>query len=191
MQRNYRGVVLCLCAAALWFSNVHAQHEQHAKMQAMPKPEMMAVNKAVAVLTPTQSNTAGGVVTFTKVEGGVRVVADLTNVPAGEHGFHIHEFGDCSAADGTSAGGHFNPAKMEHAGPMAEKRHVGDLGNVTANAEGKAMLDYVDKHLAFMGPNSIIGRGLILHAQPDDLKTQPTGAAGGRIACGVIGVAKE
>lgn len=188
MKQSVLKTVLSVCATALWFTQACAQHEQH---QTMSKPEMTAPGKAVAVLVPTQGNTASGTVTFTKAEGGVRVVVNLSNVPPGDHGFHIHEFGDCSAADGTSAGGHFNPTKMDHAGPAAEKRHVGDLGNVTANAEGKVTLDYVDKHLAFMGPSSIIGRGLILHAQPDDLKTQPTGAAGGRIACGVIGVAKE
>lgn len=188
MKQSVLKTVLSVCATALWFTHACAQHEHH---QTMSKPEMAAPGKAVAVLTATQGNTASGVVTFTKVEGGVRVVVNLVNVPAGDHGFHIHEYGDCSAPDGTAAGGHFNPTKMDHAGPMAEKRHVGDLGNVTANAEGKVTLDYVDKHLAFMGANSIIGRGLILHAQPDDLKTQPTGAAGGRIACGVIGVAKE
>ena len=182
-KRNHG--MIALFAASLWITSACAQHEQHAKA------EMMAANKAVAVLSPTQGNTASGVITFTKVEGGVRVVANLSNVPAGDHGFHIHEFGDCSATDGTSAGGHFNPTKMDHAAPTAEKRHVGDLGNVTATAEGKVTLDYVDKHLAFSGANSIVGRGLILHAQPDDLKTQPTGAAGARIACGVIGVAKE
>ncbi len=182
-------LVACVLAI-MWLSNAGAQHEHHGQ-QAAAKMEMLSPNKAVAVLVPTQGNTASGVVTFTKVEGGVRVVANISNVPTGDHGFHIHEFGDCSAPDGTSAGGHFNPTKMEHAGPAAEKRHVGDLGNVTANADGKVMLDYVDQHLAFAGPNSLIGRGLILHAQPDDLKTQPTGAAGGRIACGVIGVAKE
>lgn len=191
MQFRINKVTLGILILSIWVTNACAQHEQHAQTQAAPKAEMMIVNKAVAVLAPTQGNTASGTVTFTKVEGGVRVIANLANVPAGEHGFHIHEFGDCSAADGTSAGGHFNPTKMEHAGPMAEKRHIGDLGNVTATAEGKVQLDYVDQHLAFMGPNSIVGRGLILHAQPDDLKTQPTGAAGARIACGVIGVAKE
>jgi Cu-Zn family superoxide dismutase len=150
----------------------------------------MAMAKAVAVLHATQGNTAQGVVTFTQEQGGVRVVAKLTGVPKGVHGFHIHEFGDCSSADGTSAGGHFNPTGMSHAGPTAEKRHVGDLGNVTADEQGNVALDYVDKHLAFSGANAIIGHAVILHANPDDFTTQPTGNAGGRIACGVIGVAK-
>lgn len=154
-------------------------------------PHEMSINKAVAVLHPTEGNTAYGVVTFTKEEGGVRVAANLSGVPAGAHGFHVHEYGDCSSMDGTSAGGHFNPEGMPHAGPDAAKRHVGDLGNITADETGNAQLDYLDTHLTFSGANSIIGRGLILHAQPDDLTSQPTGAAGARIACGVIGVAKE
>ncbi|NUO82963.1 superoxide dismutase family protein [candidate division KSB1 bacterium] len=191
MKLNSCRGILAVIAAGVWITNACAQHEHNAQTQSMPKTEMMSIHKAVAVLTPTQGNTASGVVTFTKVDGGVRVSANLMNVPVGDHGFHIHEFGDCSSADGVAAGGHFNPTKMDHAGPTAEKRHVGDLGNVTANAEGKVQLDYVDQHLAFAGPNSILGRGLILHAQPDDLKTQPTGAAGARIACGVIGIAKE
>lgn len=153
--------------------------------------EMSAVTKAVAVMHPTAGSTAKGLVTFTKEEGGVRVLAYFEGVSPGAHGFHVHEFGDCSSADGMAAGGHFNPENMEHAGPTAEKRHVGDLGNVTADDSGRVQLNYLDKHLTFSGPNSILGRGLILHAQPDDLKTQPTGAAGARIACGVIGVAKQ
>lgn len=148
------------------------------------------IPKAVAVLHPTQGNKAQGVVTFAKEEGGVRVVAKLTNVPKGVHGFHIHEFGDCSSPDGSAAGGHFNPTAMAHADRTAEKRHVGDLGNITADDQGNAQLDYVDKHLEFSGANSIIGHAVILHANPDDYTTQPTGNAGGRIACGVIGVAK-
>jgi Cu-Zn family superoxide dismutase len=148
------------------------------------------IGKAVAVLHPTQGNTAQGIVTFTKEEGGVRVVAKLTGVPKGVHGFHIHEFGDCSSPDGTAAGGHFNPTGMSHAGPAAEKRHLGDLGNITADDQGNASLDYLDKHLALSGDHTMIGHAVILHANPDDFTTQPTGNAGGRIACGVIGVGK-
>jgi Cu-Zn family superoxide dismutase len=156
------------------------------------KPETaISSKKAVAVLHPTAGNNVQGIVTFTEAENGVRVVAKLTGVPAGKHGFHIHEYGDCSAPDATSAGGHFNPTGMAHAGPTSEKRHVGDLGNILADEQGNAQLDYLDSHLTMNGANSIIGRGLILHAQPDDFTTQPTGAAGARIACGVIGVAKE
>jgi superoxide dismutase, Cu-Zn family len=148
------------------------------------------VTKAVALLRPLGSSGATGSVTFTKVEGGVRVVAKLSGLKEGAHGFHIHEFGDCSAPDGSSAGGHFNPAGASHAGPMDPQRHAGDMGNVTAGVDGAATLEYVDAQASFEGPNSILGRGLIVHANPDDLKTQPTGNAGGRIACGVVGAAK-
>jgi Cu-Zn family superoxide dismutase len=150
-----------------------------------------SVNKAVAVLHPTADNEAQGIVTFTKEEGGIRVVAQIKGLTPGKHGFHIHEFGDCSASNGTSAGGHFNPADKPHASPTDAERHVGDLGNITADESGVANLDWLDSNLTFSGPNSIIGRGVIVHAQEDDLTSQPTGNAGARVACGVIGIAKE
>lgn len=190
MNQRIRCINLGLITLALGFF-IFANEKLFAQDAAQHQHETMAVTKAVAVLHPTVGSNAKGMVMFTQEASGVRVVAVFEGVPAGVHGFHIHEFGDCSSADGAAAGGHFNPQSMEHAGPMIEKRHVGDLGNVTADDSGKAQLNYVDKQLAFSGPNSIIGRGVILHAQPDDLKTQPTGAAGARIACGVIGVAKQ
>jgi superoxide dismutase, Cu-Zn family len=147
-------------------------------------------SSAVCVLNPTAGNQAHGVVTFTKQAGGIKIVADLEGMTPGEHGFHVHEFGDCSAPDGISAGGHYNPDKKAHGGPMDMERHVGDLGKVTAGADGKAHYELMDTMVAFNGPHSIIGRGVILHAQPDDFKTQPTGNAGARIACGVIGIGK-
>jgi Cu-Zn family superoxide dismutase len=150
-----------------------------------------AVTKAIAVLSPTQGNSVHGVVTFTKLEfGGVRVVATVEGLTPGEHGFHVHAHGDCSAVDASSAGGHFNPEHKDHGGPDAPVRHVGDLGNLTADVLGKATYDRIDSKLALEGPNSIIGYGLIVHEKADDLKTQPTGNAGARVACGVIGVAK-
>ena len=114
----------------------------------------------------------------------------LSGLKEGSHGFHIHEFGDCSAPDGTSAGGHFNPSGEPHAGPKDAARHTGDLGNVEAGKDGTATLEYVDAKAAFDGPNSILGRGVIVHEKVDDLKTQPTGNAGARLACGVVGAAK-
>jgi Cu-Zn family superoxide dismutase len=147
--------------------------------------------KAVAVLHPTKGNSVSGVVTFTKTGAGVKVVAHIEGLTPGVHAFHIHEFGDCSSPDATSAGAHFNPTGMPHAGPDSEKRHMGDLGNVTADENGVANYERVDMHLAFDGPHSIIGRSVIVHEKADDFTTQPTGGAGGRVACGVIGIAKE
>lgn len=146
--------------------------------------------RAVAVLNPTENSQVRGLVTFTRVGSEIRVVADVTGLTPGKHGFHIHEFGDCSAKDGTSAGGHFNPATHPHGAPTDAQRHVGDLGNLEAGADGKAHLEWSDSKLALGGSSSIIGRGVIVHASVDDLKTQPTGNAGARLACGSIGVAK-
>ena len=148
------------------------------------------ITKAVATLHATKSGgEAAGKVTFTKVEGGVKVEAEITGLTPGMHGFHIHEFGDVSSPDALSAGGHFNPMKMDHGAPKDAKRHVGDMGNIEANAKGVAKFEYVDPTLKFMGATSIIGRGVIVHEKPDDFK-QPTGNAGGRVAAGTIGVAK-
>jgi Cu-Zn family superoxide dismutase len=149
-----------------------------------------SVQKAICVLYPTQGNSVSGNITFTKVDGGIKVVADLQGLSKGKHGFHIHEFGDCSSADGSAAGGHFNPEGKSHGAPMEMTRHMGDMGNIDADESGKAHLEYIDTMLSLEGDHSIIGRSVILHKNEDDLKTQPTGNAGPRIACGVIGIAK-
>ena len=151
----------------------------------------MNVAKAQAVLAPTAGNQVRGVVTFTADGDKVRVVADVTGLPPGSiHGFHVHELGDCSAGDASSAGGHYNPTGHQHSGPPMP-RHAGDLGNLQADSEGKAHLDLVVDNMAIgCGPAMILGRGVIVHSGSDDLKTQPTGNSGSRVACGVIGVAK-
>lgn len=146
--------------------------------------------KAIAVLGAASGSSVAGTVTFTSGSDGVTVVADISGLTPGKHGFHIHEFGDCSSPDAKSAGGHYNPMKHEHAGPDASNRHMGDLGNIEADASGKAHVEMKDKMLKLSGENSIIGYGVIVHEKADDMKTQPTGDAGGRVACGVIGVAK-
>ncbi|MEO5720123.1 MAG: superoxide dismutase family protein [Chthoniobacterales bacterium] len=146
--------------------------------------------KAIAVLSAASGSEVAGTITFASGSDGVKVVAAITGLKPGKHGFHVHEFGDCSAKDGTSAGGHYNPTKHPHAGPDAEMRHMGDLGNLEADASGKAHVEMTDKTLKLSGENSIVGYAVIVHEKADDLKSQPTGDAGGRVACGVIGVAK-
>lgn len=146
---------------------------------------------AIAILLPTQGSNVTGVVKFTKVDGGVRVEAHVEGLTPGVHGFHVHEYGDLSAPDGTSAGGHFNPQGHDHGAPDGDKRHVGDLGNLEADEDGHAHYDRVDSELALSGAHSIIGRGIVVHEKADDLKSQPTGDAGGRVAVGVIGIAKQ
>ena len=132
-----------------------------------------------------------GTVTFTKTSGGVHVVADIKGLTPGAHGFHIHEKGDCSDPEGKSAGGHFNPTGMAHGGPDAMPHHAGDFGNLTADASGTAKLDIVSKDISFDGANSILDRAVIVHAKADDLKSQPAGDSGARIACGVIKAASK
>lgn len=149
------------------------------------------LNRAVAVLHPTAGHTAAGTVTFTNVAGVYEVEAVLTGLEPGEHGFHIHEYGDCSAPDGTSAGGHFNPEDSMHGAPDDAVRHVGDLGNVTADSTGEARLEASDMYVSFRGEHSVIGRAVVVHAGADDFTSQPSGAAGPRVACGVIGIAAD
>ncbi|HTD67225.1 MAG TPA: superoxide dismutase family protein [Candidatus Limnocylindria bacterium] len=143
---------------------------------------------AMAELSPASGSNVRGTVHFYETPKGIRVVAKVSGLTPGLHGFHVHDKGDCSAPDASSAGGHFNPTSMKHGGPNDVERHAGDFGNITADASGEATFETVDSHISFDGPNSIIGRGVIVHANPDDLKSQtPTpGNAGKRVACGNI-----
>jgi Cu-Zn family superoxide dismutase len=162
-----------------------------ARAQATPEKSPGPL-KAVAVLHPTAGNNVSGTVTFTEVADGVQVEANIAGLTPGKHGFHVHEFGDCSAADAASAGAHFNPTNQPHAGPDVQARHVGDMGNVEADGSGAAKLNYVDREMSLKNDQrSIIGRSVIVHAKADDLKSQPTGDSGARVACGVIGRAKS
>lgn len=146
--------------------------------------------KAIAVLSSASGSKVTGTVAFTKSGDDLKIVADVTGLTPGKHGFHVHEFGDCSAPDAASAGGHFNPAKHQHGDRAASDRHIGDLGNLEADASGKAHLEWTDKMMKLNGEGSILGLAVIVHEKEDDLKSQPVGNAGGRLACGVIGVAK-
>jgi len=160
--------------------------------QAQPEEKSSAPLRAIALLHPTAGNKLSGTVTFTEVADGVQVRAEITGLAPGNHGFHVHEFGDCSAADASSAGAHFNPTNKPHAGPDAPERHVGDMGNVEADASGKATLEYLDHQISLTNDQqSAIGRSVVVHAKADDLKSQPAGDSGARIACGVIGRAKN
>ena len=147
---------------------------------------------AVAVVNPTAGNTCKGVVRFTLVDGKLKVVADLEGLtPGAKHGFHIHEFGDCTAPDAMSAGSHHDPHGTKwHGRPEDKKKHEGDLGNIDADAGGKAHYEVTLEDVTLEGGHApIIGHAVIVHARPDDFG-QPVGNAGGRIGCGVIGIAK-
>jgi Cu-Zn family superoxide dismutase len=144
--------------------------------------------RAFAHLEPTRGHKVSGAVHFYQVDGRVRVVAKVSGlVPGREHGFHIHEAGDCSSGDGMSAKGHFNPFGRLHGHFSGAERHAGDLPALKADADGFGGLEIeLDQITVTAGPASIVGRSVIVHADPDDYRTQPTGNAGARIACGVI-----
>jgi len=149
-----------------------------------------SVQKAVCVLYPTMGNNASGTIAFIKMNDGIKVVVDMQGLTRGLHGFHVHEYGDCSSADGSSAGGHFNPGMKSHGGPSEMNRHAGDMGNFEADDKGMAHYEYADHTMALEGPQSIIGRAVVVHKNADDMKSQPAGNSGPRIACGVIGIGK-
>ena len=141
---------------------------------------------AMANLNPSEGQTAKGTVHFQDLgEGSVEVVVDLTGVPPGEHGFHVHDKGDCGN-NGQNAGGHFNPSNMVHGAPDAQSHHAGDFGNVTAGANGEVHTRFETHSITVKeGAMSVVGHAVVLHGNPDDLVSQPAGNAGPRIACGV------
>ncbi len=164
--------------------------EEPAAAQPEARPAAGSALRAIARMEPKSGSSLDGAVVFTAFEGPMVMGGVLDGgEPASTHAIHIHEVGDCSAPDGTSAGPHFNPAGAPHGSPddPAGQQHAGDLGNITFDEHGQARFDRVlGDELTFKGETGIIGRSVIVHAEPDDFETQPTGAAGARIACGVI-----
>jgi Cu-Zn family superoxide dismutase len=166
-----------MVSSLIWFGSSHA-------LSAADSP-----TTAVAVLHPTVGQQCHGTVRFAQEGDSVKVVADLEGLNPGQmHAFHIHQYGDCSSPDGMSAGGHYNPEGHQHGLPDTENRHAGDLGNVQADAQGKAHYEITVNNITIAGAkNPIIGRAVIVHAKVDD-GGQPVGNAGARIGCGVIGI---
>jgi Cu-Zn family superoxide dismutase len=168
------------------------------RMTEAPDSSVAATDRmeyAAAELLPTMGNEARGSVTFTVTEGieGVHIEAQMTGLLPGQHGFHIHEIGDCSAPDGSSAGEHFAPDNTPHGSPddPPAERHAGDLGNIEAGANREAVFMRHDGLVSLLhGPPSILGKAIVVHEGPDDFETQPSGNAGSPIACGVIEAVK-
>ena len=141
---------------------------------------------AIAKLEPTKGSTTTGTVTFAQRMSRVVVTAEVRGLAPGEHGFHMHEKGDCSSGDGMSTGGHWNPDATPH-GPQSGAHHAGDMPSLVADANGNAKASFsLEGVTVAAGPKSVVGRGLIVHKDPDDYATQPTGNAGARVACAVI-----
>ena len=149
------------------------------------------VKEAVAVMSPTEGNNVRGVLRFTEANGKVTIVAEIEGLSKNQmHAMHIHQWGDITGQDGKATGGHYNPKSHDHGLPNKHPRHAGDLGNLEADASGKAKYELTVDNISIAGPkNPILGRGVIIHAKKDD-GGQPTGNAGPRIAQGVIGIRK-
>ncbi|MDC8771193.1 superoxide dismutase family protein [Roseateles albus] len=180
-------LALSACAAPVTGHADHPSGGAAGKGMGMGMGTGSMAGMAMASLTPTQGNNVRGMVMFHEKDGHVMVHAKLSGLKANaEHGFHLHEKGDCASADGTSAGGHFNPDGKPH-GPQTADHHAGDMPALKADANG-----FVDQKFMLHGPTvaagpaSINGRSVIVHIAPDDYATQPTGNSGARIACGVI-----
>ena len=150
-------------------------------------------SSAHAALAPASGSLVSGTLAFVPMGDGVHVTGDIGGLaPNSTHGFHIHETGDCSAADASSAGGHFNPAAQPHGRAGGGAHHAGDMDNLQANAEGVVHVDVRLRGVTLGGgaANDIAGRALVVHANADDYHSQPAGNAGARVACGVIRVTR-
>jgi Cu-Zn family superoxide dismutase len=180
-QKLLRSAILAalFLPALIWWTGLQSAESQE-------KKKGTKVTHAVAVLHGFGNSHIAGVIKFEQKGDMIHITGKVTGLKPGSHGFHVHEFGDCT--DPKCSGGHFNPTGMKHGGPNSDERHVGDLGNIVAGEDGIATIDMKDSIIRLNGPLSIIGRGLIVHADPDDLVSQPTGNSGDRIGCGVIGI---
>lgn len=191
-------VVTLLAASALAWSCAQkhetATHETPPPAKQTPAPESPAAgttpagvgHTAKATIESRSGSTLTGTATFTEQADGVHVVIEVAGAPPGDHAVHVHEKGDCSAPDASSAGSHFNPGHVDHGGPHTAVHHPGDFGNMTVGADGKGRLELVTKDLTVgESPISVVGLAIIVHEKPDEF-TQPVGNAGGRIGCGVI-----
>jgi len=143
--------------------------------------------EATAKLESRSGSSVTGEAEFTEKKDGVEVSIQIKGAKPGTHGVHLHDKGDCSAPDASSAGGHFNPASKAHGSPTADPHHAGDFGNITVGANGTGKLKITVKGLTVApGPNSVVGHAVVIHADTDDMKSQPAGNAGARVACGVV-----
>ena len=186
---------LSLCAASAVLAGC-GQRDKPAVADAPTTPSAPAPADAApppagasVQLTPTQGTSASGTLTLAAEGESVRVTGTLQGLsPNSEFGFHIHEKGDCSAPDASSAGAHFNPGNSQHGNPQGEIHHAGDMLNAKSDAQGMAMVDAVASNVSLTGgqPNDVHGKAIVLHEKADDYATQPSGNSGARIACGVI-----
>lgn len=172
--------ITALAAAALLIGCSSADDAKHGTAGAAGKTVKVS-------LAPTQGRTAHGELTLASAGTGVRITGKVDGLtPGSEHGFHIHEKGDCSAPDASSAGGHYNPSSMQHGNPGSGAHHAGDIRNLVADGGGVANVDVIVEGVSIGGQNDVLGKAVVVHESPDDYASQPAGNSGARIACGVI-----
>ena len=177
-------IILSVCAmlSAAAFPTLALSADDHKH-----EHEHEDVKEAVAILVPMKASGVAGTIVLKQEKGYALVTGEVTGLKPGKHGFHVHMFGDLRAADGMSAGGHYNPHGHPHGGPESKERHEGDLGNIEADAKGVAKVNVKAEGLEV---DDVVGRAVVVHGDADDLKSQPAGNAGPRIALGIIGIAE-
>jgi Cu-Zn family superoxide dismutase len=193
------GVALLIAAVVLTLGCGAAEDHAHNDDGSHPGEDAASATEAapashdhatqlVINIEPKNDSGMTGTATFSDDHGTVTLLIEIAGATPGEHAFHLHEIGDCSAADGTSAGGHWNPTAMDHGKWGTEPHHLGDVGNIVVDETGKGSyrMDSTVWSIGTGEPGDIVGRAVIVHAGVDDYTSQPTGAAGGRIGCGVI-----
>jgi superoxide dismutase, Cu-Zn family len=175
-----RVLLAAATAATTLLAGCGSMYEHHRSMHGGPSAKVQ--------LQPTRGNTTAGSVHFHQQGANVMVHARITGLkPEQEHGFHVHQNGDCSSGDGMSAGGHFNPLNKPHGHHSTSERHAGDMPNLKADANGRAEARFTMAGISIgSGATDIIGKSVIVHVDPDDYRSQPTGNAGARMACGVV-----
>lgn len=183
MHPSFRLPAAISAVALTLFTTACGHHHHHA----MAGSKAMAGPQAQARLEARSGSAVAGTVTFTQMGDRLRVDAHVSGLTPGEHGFHVHESGDCSAPDAASAKGHFNPMAKGHGHHHGTERHAGDLPNLVADASGHATYQAEVSQLTLTaGDLGIVGRSVVVHADPDDYKSQPAGNSGKRVACGTI-----
>jgi Cu-Zn family superoxide dismutase len=182
-------VLIALIPVAVLAACGRSEAPTTSDVAATPPPPAAPGPAAVAELKSASGSAVAGTLQFAVSSTGVAITGELNGLPASTtHGFHIHEKGDCSAPDAKSAGEHFNPTGQPHGDPLSTATHLGDIPNVQSDAEGHASVNatITSATLRDGGPNDLVGKAVIVHAQPDDYETQPSGNSGDRIACGVV-----
>lgn len=177
-----------LCGATLVLAAAGCPKTEVQKPPTIGQPPMdPAARTARAMIEARSGSALAGEATFEERDGKVHVVVSVRGATPGQHAVHVHEKGDCSAPDASTAGGHFNPHAMAHGGPESPAHHAGDFGNLTVGEDGTGRIELdTDKLTVGEGPASVQQRAIVVHEKPDDLVTQPAGASGPRIGCGVI-----